>query len=179
MLDVHDDVEVIQQRPAAFAGALAAGRLVAGLAHFLLDLVDDGVDLPFVGCRGDHEAVGDDQLLGDVDDDDVVGELGGGRAGGHCRHVDGLRVAVTCCSPRPAMARSLGSPSAVELALGDVLHDAVGHQVPQRPALFGAQAAVGRRDRQRRDLDQGQRILGQLVEHAGEMLAAAARSRAG
>ena len=71
MLDVHNDVDVIQQRPAAFAGALAARGLVAGPAHLLLDLVDNGVDLPFVGSRGDDEAVGDDQLTGDVDDDDV------------------------------------------------------------------------------------------------------------
>ena len=68
------------------------------------------------------------------------------------------------------MPRSRGF--AVELALGDVLHDAVGHQVPQRAAFCGAPTAVGRRDRQRRDLDQGQRVIGQPVEHAGEVFAA-------
>ncbi len=99
MLDVHDDVDVIQQRPAAFAGALAAGGLVAGLAHLLLDLVDNGVDLPFVGRRGDDEAVGDDQLIGHVDDDDIVGKLRRGRARGDSGHLDRLRAGRHVWSP--------------------------------------------------------------------------------
>jgi hypothetical protein len=48
MLDVHDDVHVVEQRPAPFAGALAPGRLVARHPHLLLHLVDDGVDLALV-----------------------------------------------------------------------------------------------------------------------------------
>ena len=92
MLDVHHDVDVIEQRPATFAGALAAGRFVPGGAHLLLDLVDDGVDLPLVGRRRDDEAVGDDQLARHVDDDDVVGEFGGRRLCGDRGHVDGLSV---------------------------------------------------------------------------------------
>ena len=99
VLDVHDDVDVVQQRPAAFAGALAASGLVAGLAHFLFDLVDDGVDLSFVGRRGDHEAVGDDELIGHVDDDDVVGKLRGRRAGGDGGHVDRLGCGRHASSP--------------------------------------------------------------------------------
>ena len=61
---------------------------------------------------------------------------------------------------------------AVELAFGDVLHDAVGHQVPQRAAFCGAPTAVGGRDCQRRDFDQCQRVFRQPVEDAGEMFAA-------
>src|SRR6185312_9046186 len=83
VLNVNDDVAIVQQRPAPFAGALAARGFVARLTHFLLDLVDDGIDLSFIGRRGDHEAVGDGELGGDVDDDDVVGELRGGGTGGH------------------------------------------------------------------------------------------------
>ena len=90
MLDVHDDVDEVQQCPAAFAGALAACRFVAGQPHLLLDLVDDRVDLTLVGRRRDHEAVGDHQLAGHVDDDDVVGEFGRGRPCGHRRHRDGF-----------------------------------------------------------------------------------------
>ena len=138
VLDVDDDVDVVQQRPAALAGAFAAGGLVAGLAHLLLDLVDDRVDLSLVGRRRDHEAVGDDQLIRDVDDDDIVGELRGRRARCDCRHVDGLGRGGQRVLARPVRA--------VESRLGDVLHDAVGHQVPQRAALRGAQPAVGGRD---------------------------------
>src|SRR6185503_16891050 len=43
----------------------------------------------------------------------------------------------------------------VELAFGHVLHDAIGHQVPDRPVLSGTLAAVGRRDRKRGHLDEG------------------------
>ena len=88
MLDVHHDVDEVQQRPAAFAGAFAAGGLVARDPHLLLDLVDDRVDLALVGGRRDDEAVGDDQLPGHVDHHDIVGELGCGRPGGDRGHVD-------------------------------------------------------------------------------------------
>lgn len=44
---------------------------MAGLAQFLLDVVDDGVDLTFVGCRCDDETIGDHQLLRHVEHHDV------------------------------------------------------------------------------------------------------------
>src|SRR6202022_4375739 len=63
MLDVHDDVDIVEQGPPPRAGSLAAGGLVSGASHLLFDLVDDRVHLPLVGRRRDHEDVGDHQLF--------------------------------------------------------------------------------------------------------------------
>ena len=83
VLDVHDDVAVVEQHPAAVALALAADRLVPLQAQRLLDRVDDGLDLALVVAGGDDEDVGDGQPVADVDQDDVGGELvGGGLRGG-------------------------------------------------------------------------------------------------
>src|SRR5206468_9631983 len=38
VLDVHHDVDVVEQRPPTLAGTFAAGGLVSGEAHLLLDL---------------------------------------------------------------------------------------------------------------------------------------------
>src|SRR6476620_4312465 len=59
----------------------------------------------------------------------------------------------------------------VELAFGHVLHDAIGHQVPDRAVLLGTLAAVGRRDRKRGHLDEGQRVSRQLSERRRDVLA--------
>jgi hypothetical protein len=85
VLHVDDDVDEVEQHPAALAGALTAGRLAAALAQLLLDLVHDGLHLAFVGRRRDHEAVRDGQLVGHVEHDDVLGLLVGGRGHRHPR----------------------------------------------------------------------------------------------
>src|SRR6476646_5901714 len=59
----------------------------------------------------------------------------------------------------------------VELAFGHGLDDAIGHQVPDRPVLSGTLAAVGRRDRKRGHLDEGQRVSRQLSERRRDVLA--------
>ena len=89
VLDVHDDVDVVEQHPAALALALAAHRLGAQPAQSLLDRVDDRADLPVVGRRAEHEDVGDDELVAHVEGEDVVGELVGGRLGGGDRQLAG------------------------------------------------------------------------------------------
>ena len=62
----------------------------------------------------------------------------------------------------------LGRPPArsvlIEAALGDVLHDAVRHQVPDRLMLLHPKPACGGGDRQRRDLEQGDFVLRQLSD---------------
>ena len=147
VLDVHHDLAVVDQHPAAVALALAADRLGADLAQLVLDLVDDRLDLPVVAAGGEQEGVGDGELLADVEGDEV-----GGRA---CRRPRGRRR---------GRARGRGRWRScvlrvvvgVEVVLGDVLDDAVGDEVPDRFArAAGALAAVGGGDRQRRDLDQG------------------------
>jgi hypothetical protein len=75
VLDVHDDVAEVDEDPAVVTPALATQRLGAGQPDTLLDLVDDRTDLTFVGRRGDDEDVGEGQLTGDVDGDDVLGLL--------------------------------------------------------------------------------------------------------
>src|SRR5699024_5195910 len=64
------------------------------------------------------------------------------------------------------------SPLIVQASLVDVLHDAVGHQVPDRvtgPCTF---TAVGRRDRQGRHLHQRDPVLGQVGHRRGVQLRA-------
>jgi hypothetical protein len=73
VLDVHDDIDEVQQNPAALPGTLASHRLGTGGAHLLLHRVDDRLHLALIGRRGDHEAIGDDQLLGHVQQNQVVG----------------------------------------------------------------------------------------------------------
>src|SRR4051794_26932108 len=83
MLDMDDDVAVVEQHPATLALALASNRPGSDLAQLVLDLVDDRAHLAVVRRRADDEGVGDDQLFGHVEGDDVVSEfvrrcLGGG-----------------------------------------------------------------------------------------------------
>ncbi len=129
VLDVHDDLAVVDEHPAPVALALAADRLGADLAELVLDLVDDRLDLAVVGGRGEQEGVGDGELLADVEGDDLLAELVGGRAGG------GVRRARRRGRWRSCVVQS--SSRRVEVVLGDVLDDAVGHEVPDRlaPAL--------------------------------------------
>src|SRR4029453_16148291 len=80
--DVDDEVDEVQEDPARLAFSLAAqGPGVFGAAG-ALDLFGDGADLAGAVARADDEVVGDDQRLGDVEDEDVAGLLGGCRRGG-------------------------------------------------------------------------------------------------
>jgi hypothetical protein len=77
--DVDDEVDEVQEDPARLAFSLSAqgpGSLGAAGA---LDRFGDGADLAVAVARADDEVVGDDQRLGDVEDDDVAGLLGGCR----------------------------------------------------------------------------------------------------
>ena len=137
VLDVHDDVDIVQQRPTALAGAFAARRLVSRFAHLFLDLVDDRVDLALVGRRRDDEAVGDHQLSGHIDHHDVVGELDAAARAAtvaiSMASSDAVTDAFAHPFPGPPRSRSSGR---VEPALGHVLHHTVGHQVPDRAGLL-------------------------------------------
>ena len=90
VLHVHHDLGVVDQHPAAVALALAAYGLGAGLAQLLLDLVDDRLDLALVGRRAEQEGVGDHELLADVEGQDVLGQLVGGRPRGCVHQLDGV-----------------------------------------------------------------------------------------
>ena len=68
--------KVVQEHPAVLLVALAPQRLeVLLLAEPALDLVDDGRDLALDGRRADEEHVGDGQVVGHVEGDDVLGQL--------------------------------------------------------------------------------------------------------
>src|SRR4051812_46004695 len=58
--------------------------------------------------------------------------------------------------------------SAVEAVLADVLHDTVGHEVPDRPAIGYAGAAVTRGDGHRRYVEQGHGVERQV--RVGELV---------
>ena len=80
--DVDDEVDEVQEDPARLAVSLAAQGAGAFGAAGPLDLFGDGADLAVAVTRADDEVVGDDQRLGDVEDDDVAGLLGGCRRRG-------------------------------------------------------------------------------------------------
>src|SRR6187399_85317 len=72
------------------------------------------------------------------------------------------------------MGCSCGVLEGIEVVLGDVLHDAVGHEVPDRLAGGAALAAVTGGDGQRRDLDQGEALGRDARQQAGVHLVARA-----
>ncbi len=97
LLDVHDDIDVVEQHPPALALAFAAHRLGAKVTQPALDGVDDGAHLPVGRGGGEHEAITDDQLIADVDDLDVVGLLVGGSRRGGAGEADRVLGGRHCC----------------------------------------------------------------------------------
>jgi hypothetical protein len=95
---VHHDVDVVEQDPSTGPLTLTPHRLglFRQVGQLLLDRVDDGLHLPLVGRGGEHEGVGDDQLVTHVDDDDVLRLLVGGGLGGGERQLSG---ALGCSHP--------------------------------------------------------------------------------
>src|ERR1700722_6129990 len=89
MLHVDNDVDVVQQHPAALALAFPADGLGPGLAQAVLDLIDHRVHLAVVGGRAEQERVGDDELVADVVGNDVGGELVRCGCGGDLNKLDG------------------------------------------------------------------------------------------
>jgi hypothetical protein len=82
---VHDEVDEVEQDPARLVLPLAAQRAGPLLTAGALDLLGDGADLAVAVAGADDEVVGDDERLGDVEDEDVAGLLRGcRRCGGEC-----------------------------------------------------------------------------------------------
>ena len=153
MLHMDDDLAVVDQHPATVPLALAAHRLGADLAKLVLDLVDDRLDLSFVACGGDQKGVGDRELFADVEGDEVAGQLVGRGARGGVHQLDGMFSGGHTDSESEGESGDL-----IEIVFGDVLDDAVRHEVPHRLAASLPLAAVGRGDGQGWDLDQGHPI---------------------
>jgi hypothetical protein len=95
---MDDEVEVVEEDPAAFALALPADRPGTGLAQPLLDLLHDGPHLAVVGGRAQQKHVGDDELLTHVVRDDVGGELLGCGLGRDPGKLDGPGCSGHVCS---------------------------------------------------------------------------------
>jgi hypothetical protein len=76
---VHDEVDEVEKDPACLALPLTAQRAGPLLAAGALNLFGDGADLAVAAAGADDEVVGDDERLGDVEDDDVASLLGGCR----------------------------------------------------------------------------------------------------
>lgn len=55
---MNHDVGVIQQDPVTVPGPLAMERLLANLAEFVLDVVDNGAQLTLVASRANDEYIG-------------------------------------------------------------------------------------------------------------------------
>jgi hypothetical protein len=98
VLHVHDDVDEVQQHPPALALAFTAYRLDPQLQQAFLDRVDNGLDRPLVRCAGQHETVGDHELLADVDDREVGGELVRRGSGGSLGELDAASGCGHCCT---------------------------------------------------------------------------------
>src|SRR3954454_22235223 len=90
VLYVDDDVAVVDEHPPPVALALAPDRLLTGVAELVLDLVDDRLHLAVVARGLQQERVGDGELVADVEGDDVLRQLVGGRAGGDVDEGDGV-----------------------------------------------------------------------------------------
>jgi hypothetical protein len=70
---------------------LGAGPGTVPLAELVFDGLDDRADLAGVPATRDHEVVGDRDDVADVEDDDVVAQLVGGRGGGDQGSLRGVR----------------------------------------------------------------------------------------
>jgi hypothetical protein len=104
--DVDDEVDEVQEDPARVAFSLAAQGSGTFGAAGALDLFGDGADLAVAVARADDEVVGDDQGLGDVEDEDVAGLFGGcRRRGGECE--------VEACRQRRAPEVGASGPTTV------------------------------------------------------------------
>lgn len=87
VLDVHHQVQIVKQHPAALPFAFAPDRPGVKITKLLLNAVDHGRDLAFIAGADDQEDVGDRQLLGNVVGDDVGAELVGSRSGRDVRQL--------------------------------------------------------------------------------------------
>jgi hypothetical protein len=87
-------VEAAQQGAAAGQDDAAvhdvAGQLGRGLVEGGADRVDDRADLALVGSGDDEEGVGDGELLGDVEGDDLLALLLPAGAGGGDDELEGV-----------------------------------------------------------------------------------------
>ena len=90
MLDVHHEIQVVQQHPALQPVALAAYRLGVVRPQRLLDAVDDRTHLALVGRGDDQEDVGDRQLVGHVVGDQIGAQLVHGGRGGDPGQLQGV-----------------------------------------------------------------------------------------
>jgi hypothetical protein len=73
---VHHERAVVEQHPLERVETLDAERSrSARVGDLLLDVVDDRLHLPGVGAVRDHEVVGHDQYISDVDQHRVDAEL--------------------------------------------------------------------------------------------------------
>ena len=73
MEEVHHDVTVVQDDPAAVIAALGAADGNAQLGHAVVHVVSQGLDLVGVAAGGDDHVVTDDGQLPHVQGEDVVG----------------------------------------------------------------------------------------------------------
>src|SRR5664280_1764668 len=77
VLHVDHHIAVVEQHPAVLAPAFAPQRLGGMTQEPLLDGVDYRADLALVGGRDDEEDVGDAELLGHVEGDQIAALLRG------------------------------------------------------------------------------------------------------
>src|SRR5487761_1369097 len=119
MLHVDDDVDVVEQHPAALALAFPAGGLGTGQPQPGLDLVDDRPDLADVGRRTEQERVGDHELLTLVVSDDAAGELVRRGCRGDLDELNGsFGCCHVCCSSSVCWLIALGSHARAGLRPG-------------------------------------------------------------
>ena len=81
LLNVHDELEVVEQHPLAVDGSFSSHGLGARRQQLLLDVVHDGRHLTVIAAADHQEDIGDGELFRHIEGDDVAAQLVGGCLG--------------------------------------------------------------------------------------------------
>jgi len=108
--DVHDHVDVVEQHPARLVLALAPDRTDADGAESFLDLLDDRLHLAIARAGADHEEVDDREDRADLEHENFLRLLCGGRPSRGDRELAALPLGARGRPHLHPLIRSRGPP---------------------------------------------------------------------